>query len=549
MPSRPATFPRALLFTALFALAADASAQFKVNGGFRNATEPGWTLTGTDNPSTNNDSAILTGGYGLIADGNNTNDPAGSGWLRLTTDLASQRGNALYTGGSFPSSQGVIVEFDYIAWSGTGADGLSFFLYDAGQDMAGALPGAGLGYCNGAGGYLGIGLDAFGNFSGQAPGVSGGCSEFSASPGGAGQDHVVVRGPLSSNNVFIARAPVPGGVDTLFTAIRPASDRARIVLIPNGTGGYRVTVALGQNGAAPTTVLNELNFPYPAPALLRMGFGGSTGGANNIHEVRGVVTSTPADIRVQKTVSAARVRPGQTLDYTVVVSNEDINLTDPGQQSPPIGPDDAPDIADAFPAALENVAWTCAATPGSTCPAASGIGALAFAGGYRLAPGGALTFTITARVRADATCGSTVTNVASAQFSATDGFSDINPDNNSASAAFTVGCADLSISKTNTPGVNGNADQAGDTVVQGTTTTYTLVVRNAGPEDASGAVVRDVATSGLSCPTATCSSTGGATCPTGTPTALAGALFGTGAVVPQLPAGGEVAIVVVCNVL
>lgn len=549
MPSRPATFPRALLFTALFALAADASAQFKVNGGFRNATEPGWTLTGTDNPSTNNDSAILTGGYGLIADGNNTNDPAGSGWLRLTTDLASQRGNALYTGGSFPSSQGVIVEFDYVAWSGTGADGLSFFLYDATQDMAGALPGAGLGYCNGAGGYLGIGLDAFGNYSGQAPGVSGGCSELSGSPGGAGQDHVVVRGPLSSNNVFIARAPVPGGVDTPFTAIRPASDRARIILIPNGTGGYRVTVALGQNGASAVNVLNELNFPYAAPPLLRMGFGGSTGGASNIHEVRGVVTSTPADIRVQKTVSAARVRPGQTLGYTVVVSNEDINLTDPGQQSPPIGPDDAPDIADPFPAALEDVAWTCAATPGSTCPAASGVGALAFAGGYRLAPGGSLTFTITARLRANATCGSTVTNVATAQFSATDGFSDINPANNSASAAFTVGCADLSITKTNTPGANGDVDQAGDTVVQGTTTSYTLRVRNAGPEDADGAVVRDVATSGLSCPTATCSSSGGATCPAGDATTLAGALFGAGAVVPQLPAGGEVAVVVVCNVL
>lgn len=549
MPSRPATIPRALLFAALSALAADANAQFKVNGGFRDATEPGWTLTGTDNPSTNNDSAILTGGYGLIADGNNTNDPAGSGWLRLTTDLASQRGNALYTGGSFPSSQGVIVEFDYVAWSGTGADGLSFFLYDATQDMAGALPGAGLGYCNGAGGYLGIGLDAFGNYSGQAPGVSGGCSELSGSPGGAGQDHVVVRGPLSSNNVFIARAPVPGGVDTPFTAIRPASDRARIILIPNGTGGYRVTVALGQNGASAVNVLNELNFPYAAPPLLRMGFGGSTGGASNIHEVRGVVTSTPADIRVQKTVSAARVRPGQTLGYTVVVSNEDINLTDPGQQSPPIGPDDAPDIADPFPAALEDVAWTCAATPGSTCPAASGVGALAFAGGYRLAPGGSLTFTITARLRANATCGSTVTNVATAQFSATDGFSDINPANNSASAAFTVGCADLSITKTNTPGANGDVDQAGDTVVQGTTTSYTLRVRNAGPEDADGAVVRDVATSGLSCPTATCSSSGGATCPAGDATTLAGALFGAGAVVPQLPAGGEVAVVVVCNVL
>ena len=59
-----------------------ASAQFKVNASFRNSTEPGWTFSGNDNVG-NNDSGILTGGYGLIADGNNTNDAVGNGWLRL----------------------------------------------------------------------------------------------------------------------------------------------------------------------------------------------------------------------------------------------------------------------------------------------------------------------------------------------------------------------------------------------------------------------------------------------------------------------------------
>ena len=89
------------------------------------------------------------------------------------------------------------------------------------------------------------------------------------------------------------------------TAIRPAADRARVLLIPNGSGGYRVTVGLGQNGGAITNVLNNLNFPYTAPANLRMGFGGSTGGLNNIHEARGVVTSTPANIVVTKTAASA----------------------------------------------------------------------------------------------------------------------------------------------------------------------------------------------------------------------------------------------------
>ena len=53
----------------------------------------------------------------------------------------------------------------------------------------------------------------------------------------------------------------------------------------------------------------------------RMGFGASTGGLNNIHEVRGVVTSTPADVGVTKTVSGTRLFPGQAVVYTITVVN------------------------------------------------------------------------------------------------------------------------------------------------------------------------------------------------------------------------------------
>ena len=36
----------------------------------------------------------------------------------------------------------------------------------------------------------------------------------------------------------------------------------------------------------------------------------------------------------------------------------------------------------------------------------------------------------------------------------------------------------MRITKTNTPGVNGNVDQTGDTVVSGSNTTYTIVATN-----------------------------------------------------------------------
>ena len=59
--------------------------------------------------------------------------------------------------------------------------------------------------------------------------------------------------------------------------------------------------------------------------------------------------------------------------------------------------------------------------------------------------------------------------------------------------------ADLSVTKTNTPGVNGEADQASDSVVTGTSTTYTIVVTNNGPDAITGALVKDTVGSGLTC--------------------------------------------------
>ncbi|WP_157489371.1 hypothetical protein [Lysobacter sp. Root916] len=60
--------------------------------------------------------------------------------------------------------------------------------------------------------------------------------------------------------------------------------------------------------------------------------------------------------------------------------------------------------------------------------------------------------------------------------------------------------ADLSITKTNTPGVNGNVDQASDTVTSGSPTTYELRVTNNGPDSVTGAVVRDTPGAGIACP-------------------------------------------------
>jgi uncharacterized repeat protein (TIGR01451 family) len=98
--------------------------------------------------------------------------------------------------------------------------------------------------------------------------------------------------------------------------------------------------------------------------------------------------------------------------------------------------------------------------------------------------------------------------------------------------------------KTNTPGVNGNVDQAADTVVSGTASNYTIVVTNNGPNAAAGVVVQDTPVAGISCPAATpvtCSSTASpSACPAG---ALTVANLTAGVTLGTLPAtaGGNTA--------
>jgi uncharacterized repeat protein (TIGR01451 family) len=94
--------------------------------------------------------------------------------------------------------------------------------------------------------------------------------------------------------------------------------------------------------------------------------------------------------------------------------------------------------------------------------------------------------------------------------------------------------ADLAISKTD--GVT--------SVNAGGTTTYTIVVSNAGPSAANGAVFTDPAVANLSVTSVTCGSpSSGAACPTAPNTTVA-LMQGAGIVIPTLPAAGSVTFTV-----
>lgn len=449
-------------------------AQIVVNETFTTGSAAGWTFLGA---------AALTG--------NGTTDPVGDGWLRLTPYVGNQAGLAAYTGGTpFTSANGVLVELEYASWGSTlnaGADGLSVFLYDATKDMDGVRPGGSLGYCWGAGGYLGIGLDEWGNFTSTDDFNR--CSSVSGDGVGTGRhpQRVVIRGPLRSDgtgNPYVTSVVVSPNVDENSTTRPAIRRRVRFSLVPNGLGGYRVSVAYGYSDASSLAdVITLQNFNYVAPSQLRLGFAASTGANINYHEVRNVTIRTPADVRVTKTVDAPQVLRGRNVSYTVVVSNQDINPTDAGNQSPDIiGPTHTPAINDDVPSALESgtVTWTCVASTGSTCPADSGTGSLSGLTNYTLASGGTLTFTITGRVATTNSCGATVVNTASAIFPATSGFADMNPDDNSASASFEVICPTVQIRKISTDGVGTFSFQGSNGIASHVITTVTAGAAAAG---------------------------------------------------------------------
>jgi uncharacterized repeat protein (TIGR01451 family) len=108
--------------------------------------------------------------------------------------------------------------------------------------------------------------------------------------------------------------------------------------------------------------------------------------------------------------------------------------------------------------------------------------------------------------------------------------------------------ADISITKTNTPGVNGEVDQDADILNSGAATVYSIVVTNNGPKPANNALVTDPVPTGLTCATATCTAAGGAVCPALTGAALVAALQGAGATVPTLPVNGSLNILLSCTV-
>ncbi len=244
---------------------------------------------------------------------------------------------------------------------------------------------------------------------------------------------------------------------------------------PSGTGSISTTVNLSPNGTATFTltatvsitasgtVANTATVSTPKVII-------DPNPANNVATDTDTVTPS-ADLSIKKTAGASTAVPNNPFSYTIVVTNNG--------QSAVIGAS----VVDAFDPKLTNVSWTCTASVGSACGAASGTGNIATT--VNLLNGGAATFLATATVAPTAT--GTITNVASVAPPA--GVVDPNPNNNSNPPLVTpIGAGvDLAITKSHT-----GVFQVGQTG------NYLIRVRNASQTSTTGAItVTDTLPNGL----------------------------------------------------
>ncbi len=267
-----------------------------LNGSFSGSTfDPGWTVGGTGY------TPVLT----ASAAGGNI-DTAGNGWLRLTSAAGNQATYA-YNANSFVSKDATIAAaFDYVSYGGSGADGITFFLADASKTFSVGAFGGSLGYAqktaaggatdiNGMnGGYIGLGIDEFGNFANNSEGRIGGSDTNTAT---ATPDAVSVRGPgdgLTGYDYLGGTGTLPVSLDTPGAGPRPTVTTFQIII----TATNQLTVYMDRGATGTFTTLYNIDLSgYSRPDNLIMGFTGSTGGSTNIHEVRTVaLASVVADI-------------------------------------------------------------------------------------------------------------------------------------------------------------------------------------------------------------------------------------------------------------
>ena len=238
---------------------------------------------------------------------------AGGGDYRLRlTDLGGNEATFAQLKRTFPGAGNkIVVEIDYFAYGGSGADGIAITFSDSAVSSTTGGFGGSLGYAQNntnagfGGGWLGIGLDEWGNFPNpneSRTGYPGGWVAPAPANVAAGfyKTNVSIRGSGSGTTGYSLLA----NTGLLATPVAP----------PSGAAGatpyrYRFTIDHSNGVNAWVTVERDITAPLgdaytvlvptfdvkatnsgqaPVPVNWLLSFTGSTGGSTNYHEIKQV---------------------------------------------------------------------------------------------------------------------------------------------------------------------------------------------------------------------------------------------------------------------
>ncbi|MGL5408368.1 MAG: lectin-like domain-containing protein, partial [Shewanella sp.] len=216
------------------------------------------------------------------------------GRLRLTENKNDQATSLTYLK-LFPAANNLVtVEFDHSAYGGTGADGIAMVLSDAKITPQPGAFGGPLGYGHKgsaapgfAGGWLGVGIDEFGNFS----------AEGGSNNQPRRNNSIAIRGSGSATTGYRYLYGSPTLNPSIHNGNNYPNPPHRYRLTVDSRSGNKTMVSIDRNtGAGYAAVPGIPTFDAtanglgqsPIPENFYLSFTGSTGGSNNIHDIDNV---------------------------------------------------------------------------------------------------------------------------------------------------------------------------------------------------------------------------------------------------------------------
>ncbi|MGY3866716.1 DUF6701 domain-containing protein [Aeromonas bivalvium] len=222
-----------------------------------------------------------------------------NGRLGMTRASPKQSTSATYQR-LFPAANNLVtIEFDQYAHGGNGADGMAVVLSDARVTPQPGAFGGPLGYgfkpdVNGfAGGWLGVGIDEYGNFSGEGGIVNKGRRKQSVAVRGSGSGtsgYNYLRGTCNNGADNANGNCLSPTVDSGSDSNRPHRYR---LTIDSRIGGQSLVKVERNTGGGYSTLIDSFNAAAQSgqaaiPENLLLSLTGSTGDATNAHQIDNV---------------------------------------------------------------------------------------------------------------------------------------------------------------------------------------------------------------------------------------------------------------------